>query len=299
MSNQTTRRCHWVPQVYLRAFAADASRSRVWRLGKDEGDPELKRIDKVAVRFHLYVPRDSNGHRDDAFEKRLAYLEQWFGSPYWKALQSDMIDLGSDTLRKMVSLLVATMFLRNPKHLQEVHAMHSKFVELYSGPAGVPSAVQISGRWYELDVTKWPAYRDASEDDIKRMWLSEIGSATVYAEMFMKMRWSIVFSDEPVFVTSDNPVTFLHPSLLFKGINNPDTLIVFPISPTRMLMMDHKHSEPANQYYPLKGSAADYNQLIWRGSLEHMFAHRHPDLVCAEIVEEAEQQGYESADDRC
>jgi hypothetical protein len=71
----------------------------------------------------------------------------------------------------------------------------------------------------------------------------------------MAMRWSMLWAAEPVFITTDNPVVFLDPSLKFRGINNPETSIIFPISPNRVLCMDHRHHEPANQYYPLKGYA--------------------------------------------
>ena len=105
-------------QVYLRAFAADPNRLKIWRFSKEAGEADLKGIEKVAVRFHLYVPRDSSGRRDDAFEKMLADLEQWFESPVWRVLRDDMLDLSGllpvswtprkgvwEPLRKMVSLL--------------------------------------------------------------------------------------------------------------------------------------------------------------------------------------------------
>jgi hypothetical protein len=292
VSKQTTKRCHWVPQVYLRAFAADPNRLKIWRFSKEAGDADLKGIEKVAVRFHLYVPRDSNGRRDDAFEKKLADLEQWFESPVWRVLRDDMLDLSWEPLRKMVSLLAATMFLRNPNHFALMRDMHARFVELFSGPRGLPSSVEIAGQALSLDPSDWPSYRDATEDDLKRLWIAEINGATRYAEKFMAMRWSMLCADEPAFITTDNPVVFLHPSLKFRGINNPETSIIFPISPTRVLCMDHLHHEPANRYYPLKGTAAPQNLLMWRNSLEHMFSHRHPDAVCAELLEDAERQGF-------
>jgi len=58
------KRNHYVPQSYLRAFAADPDRrEKIWRFGKNEGDPELKPIDKVAYRHYLYVPKDETGFR--------------------------------------------------------------------------------------------------------------------------------------------------------------------------------------------------------------------------------------------
>ena len=59
MAKQITKRCHWVSMSYLRAFAADEAGQKIWRFSKNAGDPELKRIDKVAVKFHLYAPLGS------------------------------------------------------------------------------------------------------------------------------------------------------------------------------------------------------------------------------------------------
>lgn len=56
MAGQITKRCHWVSQSYLRAFAADDARQKIWRFSKNQGEPELKPIRKVAVRHHLYAP---------------------------------------------------------------------------------------------------------------------------------------------------------------------------------------------------------------------------------------------------
>ncbi len=292
-TNQTTRRCHWVPQAYLKAFAADADeRLRIWRFSKNAGDPEPKKIEKVAVRFHLYVPRDKTGRRDDRFEKKLADLERWFDDTIWHALRDDMVDLGWEPLRKMVSLLAAVMLLRNPLHFETIKSFHGKLVTLCSGPHGLPSTLEIGGKVYPVDPDSWPSYGDASEDDLKRLWINEISGAASYAEKLMKMRWSIIFSDEPLFITSDNPVTFSHPSLRFRGINNPDTAILFPLSPTRVLTMDNMRREPANRYYPLRGSPAPQNLLMWRNSIDYMFSHRHPDFVCAELLADAESQGF-------
>ena len=285
----TTKRCHWVPQVYLRGFASDIEKRKIWRFSKTSGDPEQKGIDKVAVRFHLYVPKDANGQRDDSFERKLAGLEQWFGSIIWKKLQEEMIDLSWDPLRKMVSLLAATLMLRNPAFLELTHQMHAQLVELNSGPDGPATSAEIAGKEYRLNQEQWPAYRDAGEDDIKRSWIDEIGNATIYAEMFMAMRWSMAFTDRPTFITSDNPITFLHPSDRFRGIKNPDTSILFPISPTRLLSFDNLASEPANQYYALKGNGGAQNLLIWRNANEHMFSHRNPDGVCAEMLKASEE----------
>ena len=50
--------------------------------------------------------------------------------------------------------------------------------------------------------------------------LTDFGSAGWYAKELMAMRWVIVVAEHPTFVTSDNPVTLIHPSLRFQGLSN-------------------------------------------------------------------------------
>jgi hypothetical protein len=110
-----------VPQAYLRGFAADESKSKIWRFSKHVGDPERKPIEKVAMRHHLYVPRDQvTGERDDSLEQRLSELERWFADPIWRALQTDVVDLAWPALRKLISLIVSVMYLRTPLHYEYV-----------------------------------------------------------------------------------------------------------------------------------------------------------------------------------
>jgi hypothetical protein len=110
--------------------------------------------------------------------------------------------------------------------------------------------------------------------------------------MLLKMRWAVVFSEEPVFITSDNPVTIMHPSLQFRGLKNSETTVTFPLSPTRILIMDNRHGEPDAQYYPLRQGPGSLNGLIWRNAIEHMFAPRHPDIICGEMLADAERMGF-------
>jgi hypothetical protein len=110
--------------------------------------------------------------------------------------------------------------------------------------------------------------------------------------MLLKMRWAVIFSEEPVFITSDNPVTIMHPSLQFRGLKNSETTVAFPLSPTRILIMDNRHGEPDAQYYPLRQGPGSPNGLIWRNAIECMFAPRHPDIICGEMLADAELIGF-------
>lgn len=291
MSKQVTKRCHWVSQSYLKAFSADNGQ-RVWRLSKNQGEPELKRIDKVAVKFHLYAPMTANGRRDDALEKKLAELENFFGEPMWEAVCNDFPDFSWEPLRKMVALLTAVTWLRTPQQFEFWKSVHQQFANFFAQHDSLPDAVHINNRRVELDHASWPAYRDASEEAMKMAWNEWLGQAGGIAKMFLKMRWAVLVSEKPVFITSDNPVLVGDTLGPHRGLTHPEAMVTFPLSPTRVLMMDNRHNEPDAQFYPLRHDPAATNVLVWRNAIEHMFSARHPDEVCAEMVADAERTGF-------
>lgn len=289
---QKKKRNHYVPQAYLRGFAADPpTNKKIWVLGNDEGSPELKPIKNVAVRFYLYAPQGERGQRDYSFEDKLASLEQFFGNPIWKAISTDEVDTSDETVRRFVALTTAVMILRNPSHLEWMEGLHRRQVAELSTMLSMPAHVRIKDQLYTLEAESWPAYRDASPDDVKRMWLDLVGSAVWLAEILMKMRWGIFISDRPAFITSDNPVMIAHPSLQNRGLANPETILTFPLSPTRVLFMDNRHGEGADKYWPEPDVAA-MNGMIWRESYSCMLSHRDPHDVLAEILADADRRGY-------
>lgn len=288
---QKKKRNHFVPQSYLRAFAADPERRKIWTFRKDRDDFELRPINKLAVSFFLYAPNDANG-RDYSFEDKLASLENLFGEEFWQQVTTGFVDLGDATVRKAIALPAAVMYLRNPLALDMHRRIHRQLVDLYQDAHRAPEAIELNGQVYEVGASDWPQFRDATAEDTKRMWLSEVGSAVWLAKPMMKMRWAILLANEPVFITSDNPVSVIHPSLTFKGFNDPEATVSFPLSPTRILHLDNRHTEPDNQYYPLKGSPGATNSLIWRNSHNSIFSHRHTAIVCQEMCDEAERMGF-------
>lgn len=294
LGKQVTRRCHWVSQSYLRAFAADDAGERIWRFSKSAGAPELKRIEKVAVKFHLYAPNRSDGRRDDSMERKLAQLENFFGDRMWAAVCNDFPDYSWEPLRKMVALLAAVTWLRTPHQFEQWKSVHRHLVDFYSGFERLPDKVGMNGQRFKLDHASWPAFRDATEDGMKVAWHGWLGNAAEIATALMKMRWAVVFSETPVFITSDNPVLVGDTINPHRGLKHSEMMVTFPLSPTRMLVMDNRHHEPDAQFYPLRHHPASSNMLIWRNALEHMFSPRHPDEVCAEFVADAEAMGIDT-----
>ena len=65
---------------------------------------------------------------------------------------------------------------------------------------------------------------------------------------------------------------------------------MFPLSPTRMLFLDHRHDEPDSQYYRAPGRAEAGNVLLWRNAMDHMYSSRDIDAVLQDLVSDADRQ---------
>jgi hypothetical protein len=107
----------------------------------------------------------------------------------------------------------------------------------------------------------------------------------------LKMRWGVLFSESPAFITTDNPVITMNSGLKFEGLRNPETTLLFPLSPTRILFMDNRLTEPDGRYYPAFDPPS-INCMLWRESIEFMFSSRHPDQVCWEMDASARNMGF-------
>ena len=224
-----------------------------------------------------------------SLERKLSHLEQWFGHPIWQALCTTEVDLTWEPVRKLLALVVATTYVRNPLQFEHWKRMHGQFVEQLSKFDSLPTHATIGNVAREVDYSDWPRFRDAGEEEMKAAWNDYVAGAGDIAPRLLDMRMVMLVAERPAFITSDNPVTTMHPSLKFRGIKDPETAITFPISPTRALVLDNRHSEPDGAYYALADdNPAPSNLLVWRNAVDHMFSSRHPDDVCAELLADAD-----------
>ena len=127
------KRQHWVPQVYLNYFATPESqgsgKEMLWAFSRDKNSPATllrPSVESVAVETFLYSPKNSDGSRDFKLEKKLSELEGTIGL-LWPKLTTMQIGL-TDSVRKILSLFVATLHLRHPERRKEMLELHRRLV---------------------------------------------------------------------------------------------------------------------------------------------------------------------------
>lgn len=297
------KRQHWIPKFYLEYFAAAHSSGgepQAWVFSKqDDGlDVTLVGIKNICNQRYLYSPARPGEPRVGEMEARLSSLEH-VTSKIWPSIASDFVDLSDISIRKSLALFMATLFLRHPRNIELVERIHRQIVSAIESDRGAEPEKkkspinQIGGNSFQFDQEKWAEFRDRDSIGHHIDFVSLLRHDSVpIAELLMKKRWSVVVSNEPAFITADNCVVAHHGSLDTFGLRTPGTLVTFPLSPTRILMLDDRFNEPANQYYPLaKDGPAPVNFTIFRGASDLMISSRHPDLVLREIVEMGDSYG--------
>lgn len=296
-------RQHWVPQFYLRYFATPETQDRkypqVWIFSKDKEDsePKLTSIRKICASSNLYSPFNDDGNRDYGMEKRLGNIEHLLAQ-IWPALASGFVDFESDkAVKKGIALFLATMHLRNPSSKKKGERIHKQIVESHNqlpkDQEGRPEidAIEINGEVHDVDTSDWFKYKDWEKNDHHHFFADSIKEQAIYlSEILLQKRWSVIVSESPVFITSDNPLSMHHSTKEVFGFGTQGTVINFPLSPTRLLVLDDMHNEPAGQYYPLiDENIGSINLLTWRGCNKFMVSHRDTYEILSEIVHWADE----------
>ncbi|MBM9500276.1 DUF4238 domain-containing protein [Leptospira sp. 201903071] len=285
------RRHHWIPQFYLEYFAVTESigteSPEIWCFQRGDTDQaEFKTgIRAVAAKNDLYTKK-IEGSKDTTLESEFADIEGLI-SQIWKTLAYGSFNFNkSDSYKKGFSPFLGLMLVRHPIQFSDWEKYHKKIVNLLDEVKKESNkmTIEISDSELELNFEGYDLYRNQSTTDLKNSFLDNIkGNSMHLVEQLLKKRWSILHCDKPAFVTSDNPVLILNDKN--KGINRPNTKIVFPISPQRAFYIDDLIDEPHWQYYPITESHVhELNYLQWVSDIKFMFSPRSIPDVLTEIL---------------
>lgn len=291
------KRQHWIPQFYLEYFATsetyNTNNPKVWILSKDENDKDefITNIKNICVKGYLYSPIDNIGIRDWELENKFNVLETLL-SKIWKNIANKFINLEDYYLRKALSLFVATLYLRHPDTFQETIKNHKNLVSFYknffndSNTFENTQSIEINGKLFDMDLSDWNNYHRWKKDNSQKFWISFIEKEAInLAQILMKKRWSIIFTEFDQFITTDKPVVKFNQHQQIHGFETNGTIIIFPLSQRRLLVMDDLYDEPMNQYYPLKSNQLGlFNYLLWHNSSRFMISGRPISDVLSEIV---------------
>jgi hypothetical protein len=286
---------HWLPQFYLRRFAApgwrDKKNATIWVMDAETGELEQRKIRVVAATEFLYSHVKEDGARCFRVERHLAELETMIARLYPR-IGEGYPDLTSAWgMKKLTALFIATLILRHPDVEDDTHEMHRRMVQLYEavpkGPDGRPSLSHIfqEGKAIELDTSDYEEYKAADANRLKQMFADQIRPiARNITDHIFKKRWAFLCTDQPVFFTSDKPVIQQHCERKTFGVWTPGVHLWFPVSPTRMLWMSDRKGDESDGFYPLPvAEAAVLNAFTMANATRFLLSYEPPDKRMMEV----------------
>ena len=211
----------------------------------------------------------------------------------WLPLANEFVDLEqNDSLRKGLSLFISTLLLRHPSNVELTRELHCKLIEFFEtlpkDTAGNPYIGEVihKGKVISFDNFGYEEYKKCGKNEFQRMFIDSLHSNAVpFAEILMEKRWSVIFCDDSLFITTDKPVVIENTERQNFGLKTKGTIIMFSLSPTRVLVMDDRHDQPNGRYYPLGNHGpGPLNLALWRSAENFMISPRNTDYVCAEMV---------------
>jgi hypothetical protein len=290
---------HWIPKLYLRGFAihdTPGAEARIWAFPRNEGDPFVVSVSKICAQSFLYSPKDAQGRRSDHVEQRLAKLEATLGL-IWPRVTTGYLSLDDEHVRRILALVIATLYLRNPQRRVEQRQVHSNLVKCFAGlptdEQGNPKVaeVEIGGRHIALDTSDWQRFSRQDEDGLHELFASRIlQEAQGLAEYLLPRRWACVVTDTEAFATSDSPVVLAHPERDHFGFRTPGVTVCLPLSPTRYLLIEESDL-PSGYYMSKPGFPEGMNYQTWTNANRFLLSSMPSDEVLRGVMALADHIG--------
>lgn len=293
MAKNQTRNQHYIPRFYLKEFATNETygkkgNEQVYIYDKKTEKSEIRNIKKIAKENYLYSPKDSNGNRSMYMENKLGEIENLV-SLIWNDFSNDFINLENYNIKKVMALFLSSLILRHPNNLERNENSSNFLINeiiKHNPPNNKKVAFIVNGKEYLFDISELT--KKVTEYEKSIFFVENIDYfMNEFSEIFMKKKWSIIISEEKKFITSDNPIIIHNNLTNIFGLNTQGTIILFPISPKRLLQLeDYTDVDEKREvtYHPINEEHHSlYNHIIWNSSDKHILANKIFEDIINEI----------------
>jgi len=217
---------HYVQQALLRHFQDPNKPGFIWTYIRDEEEPRLLPIDKVAQSPDFY---------DDDVERDLNVLVERPTTPILDALRRG--ETPDAAGRTAIALYAATCIKRVPRAREQgkgliphalnvvVEGLRAELPELSGG-----DPIRLEKLRTDLEAA-YEKYRIAPPPEVLDQ-LRDPRPTQKMVNALLGMSWRLVMTEPPeLFLTSDNPLFYFEG----LGVGNTTSEFAFPLSPTRCL----------------------------------------------------------------
>jgi hypothetical protein len=271
---------HYVPQFYLRQWCDDEGKLVVYPL---DGRPPFRTATRnVAAECNLYTPiPGAPAVRDDH--------EQWFSGweGHFAKVWPQIFDRGDNPkTRKNLARFLATLLIRHPAAREVVGDINKRLFEMASS-ASDQSIIAIRGRYGEASVSvgEIRQFVSVAADEIRTDWLRHMPEvARSLGDQLFRRPWGLVFAETDSFITSDNPVALDRGACrrVKFGIGTPGSLVFFPVSPQRFLVIADEW-EWAFMHYKLHDRGVFIRRVV-RTADRFVFARNEDPMIIDAIA---------------
>jgi hypothetical protein len=290
------KRHHFDPALHLRHFVGEAPKGQVWTYDKQAGNARPATPENTAVQSHFYSVQRDDGSMDTTIEEYLAEVES-DAAPIYEGLLRGEIP-GHSQLRADFAQFLALMHVRTPAMRRMAGELRGREIQIRNyAYATNPEAFDALLR--RIEKKGGPVYTAEQKEQLRQGFLDPTdyvievsGQQTLtvlkiadkLAPIFFDMKWSIVRSLGGFFITTDNPLVrevdpkTRHPVLGDRGFLNKTSEIIYPLSPTCMLLMSWDQAAPSVGVFP-----PDHVNNVNRGLAAHsdryLYAHLRDDKI--------------------
>ncbi len=292
--NQIPKRQHYVPKFYLKEFATNETygkknKAQVYIYDLKDEKKLIRNIRTIAYEKYLYSPQDEVNDRSSYMEDKLADIEN-LTSKIWTCFVNNRMGL-SLTIKKIISLFIATLILRHPDNLyKNKNIKNFLYTEIMKNiPKGETKfTFSKNGQEAIIKIEEMEDALNESKYHENMFFIKNIESfAREITELLIKKKWSVIASEEKVFITSDRPVIISNPTTGLLGIGSKGVIINLPLSPTRLLILeDNINNEEDLTEYPLnKGHASFFNHPIFSNAYRYVIGNKDIEEIINEIYD--------------
>ncbi len=229
MSDRMPQNHHYLPQSYQKGWADAKGRVHVYQWRHDKIVCEPKSPKSTGAEPDLYkIPMAPPEHHNVMEDKIWRQIDQW-GADGLALLKSADPSAASSLNMPRLAVFILSLLWRNPRDLQRIDAEAKQHVK-----EGALAADYASNRR-----SHEPDTFDEFKELLNQPGLSEFGGQILRAfvfnqpirEQLLSMTWQVVgVADAEPILTSDVPI------IRYKGLKDPDGLLILPLSPTEFFV---------------------------------------------------------------
>ncbi len=260
---------HFNPQFYLRQWAnAD---EKLWMYGISGAAPVHISVGNVAFERGLYSHPSVDRTPSLTTENKLGEGIENVFARFWPG----MVDRAENIrTRKNVARFIELMFVRNPKRKRWLKKVASRLQNLAS-QMQPDEIIEILGQNKIVQLRAAEIADTFHAENAQSAFVNLMPNiAEEISEILVSRRWGNVFYENPVFVTSDCQVV-LYSGTSTKasfGFATPGTMIFFPVSPTRMVVIDDSWQYDFAHYKLTNPDA--FNRIITEEAVRFVYADK-------------------------